>query len=123
MGAHDPREWGYKATCQHGTTIPGCWPDEPRQHGKLHVTQLDISIMIKFIHQVFKVFCIVIICFPLFYGPPKPIVFPTVQSIFLVAGLLLIHHRVNNYLKQMCASKQWKEENLPQLEHDGNTAR
>ena len=48
---------------------------------------------------------------------------PTVQSIFLVAGLLLIHHRVNNYLKQMCASKQWKEENLPQLEHDGNTAR
>ena len=38
-------------------------------------------------------------------------------------GLLLIHHRVNNYLKQMCASKQWKEENLPQLEHDGNTAR
>merc|ERR1712032_1252509 len=47
VGAHDPREWGYKATCQHATTIPGYWPDEDRQH-----------------------------------------------------GLLLIHHRVNNHMKQ-----------------------
>merc|ERR1712032_251149 len=70
VGAHDPREWGYKATCQHATTIPGYWPDEDRQH-----------------------------------------------------GLLLIHHRVNNHMKQMCASKGWKEENLAQLEHDGNKAR
>jgi len=70
VGAHDPREWGYKATCQHATTIPGFWPDESRQH-----------------------------------------------------GLLLIHHRVNNHLRQMCASKDWKENNLEQLEHDGNTAR
>ena len=41
----------------------------------------------------------------------------------LVTGLLLIHHRVNNHMKQMCASKGWKEENLAQLEHDGNKAR
>ena len=34
VGAHDPREWGYKATCQHATTIPGFWPDESRQHGE-----------------------------------------------------------------------------------------
>ena len=32
-GAHDPREWGYKAKCQHATSIPGYWPDESRQHG------------------------------------------------------------------------------------------
>jgi len=70
VGAHDPREWGYKGTCQHATTIPGYWPDEDRQH-----------------------------------------------------GLLLIHHRVNNHMKQMVASKGWKEENLAQLEHDGNKAR
>jgi len=69
-GAHDPREWGYKAKCQHATSIPGYWPDESRQH-----------------------------------------------------GLLLIHHRVNKNLTQMCASKNWKEENLPQLEQEGNTAR
>ena len=40
-----------------------------------------------------------------------------------LSGLLLIHHRVNKNLTQMCASKDWKEENLPQLEQEGNTAR
>jgi len=32
---HDPRIWGFKANCQHGTNIPGCWPDADHQHGLL----------------------------------------------------------------------------------------
>ena len=91
-GAHDPREWGYKAKCQHATSIPGYWPDESRQHG----TSLN---SLFFVNVSFIVLLIV---------PP---------------GLLLIHHRVNKNLTQMCASKNWKEENLPQLEQEGNTAR
>jgi len=32
---HDPRVWGYKAVCRHGTNVPGCWPDADHQHGLL----------------------------------------------------------------------------------------
>lgn len=31
----DPRTWGFKAKCQHGTNVPGCWPDAEHQHGLL----------------------------------------------------------------------------------------
>jgi len=32
---HDPRTWGYKATTQHGTNVPGYWPQDDNQHGLL----------------------------------------------------------------------------------------
>jgi len=32
---HDPRSWGYMGKCQHGTNVPGCWPDADHQHGLL----------------------------------------------------------------------------------------
>lgn len=35
ISTHDPRIWGYKARCQHGTNVPGCWPDADHQHGLL----------------------------------------------------------------------------------------
>jgi len=33
--AYDPRTWGFKAKCQHGTNVPGVWPDADHQHGLL----------------------------------------------------------------------------------------
>jgi len=35
ISSHDPRIWGYQAECQHGTNVPGCWPDADHQHGLL----------------------------------------------------------------------------------------
>jgi len=32
---HDPRVWGFKASTQHGTNIPGYWPQDDNQHGVL----------------------------------------------------------------------------------------
>jgi len=32
---YDPRVWGYKARCRHGTNVPGWWPDVTNQHGLL----------------------------------------------------------------------------------------
>merc|ERR550519_495781 len=32
---HDPRTLSYKARCQHGTNLPGFWPEEENQHGLL----------------------------------------------------------------------------------------
>lgn len=32
---HDPRTWGYRATTQHGTNVPGYWPQDDNQHGLL----------------------------------------------------------------------------------------
>ena len=57
MGAHDPREWGYKATCQHGTTIPGYWPDEPRQHGNEMRILFYADIVPSFLH-CFQLSCL-----------------------------------------------------------------
>jgi len=33
--SYDPRVWGFKAKCRHGTNIPGYWPDVTNQHGLL----------------------------------------------------------------------------------------
>jgi len=33
--SYDPRVWGYKAKCRHGTNVPGYWPDVTNQHGLL----------------------------------------------------------------------------------------
>jgi len=35
ISSHDPRTWGYVAKCQHGTNVPGYWPDADHQHGLL----------------------------------------------------------------------------------------
>ena len=35
---HDPRVWGYKAKCRHGTNVPGVWADVNNQHGLLFYT-------------------------------------------------------------------------------------
>jgi len=35
---HDPRTLTYHAKCQHGTNIPGCWPEDENQHGVLAYT-------------------------------------------------------------------------------------
>jgi len=35
ISPHDPRIWGYKAETQHGTNVPGYWPDADHQHGLL----------------------------------------------------------------------------------------
>ena len=32
---YDPRVWGLKAKCVHGTNVPGYWPDVNNQHGLL----------------------------------------------------------------------------------------
>ena len=32
---YDPRVWGLKAKCVHGTNVPGYWPDVSNQHGLL----------------------------------------------------------------------------------------
>ena len=32
---YDPRVWGLKAKCVHGTNVPGYWPDVNNQHGHL----------------------------------------------------------------------------------------
>jgi len=32
---HDPRNWGFTTKCQHGTNVPGVWPDADHQHGLL----------------------------------------------------------------------------------------
>ena len=34
----DPRMWGYKTTCRHGTNVPGVWADVTNQHGLLFYT-------------------------------------------------------------------------------------
>jgi len=38
ISSHDPRTWGYNAKCQHGTNVPGCWPDADHQHGLMLFT-------------------------------------------------------------------------------------
>jgi len=35
IAPHDPRNWGYKAHTQHGTNVPGYWPQDNNQHGLL----------------------------------------------------------------------------------------
>ena len=32
---YDPRVWGLRAKCVHGTNVPGYWPDVNNQHGLL----------------------------------------------------------------------------------------
>merc|ERR1712142_725006 len=35
IAPYDPRTWGFKTRCQHGTNVPGVWPDADHQHGLL----------------------------------------------------------------------------------------